>query len=88
MKGEEAKSKKVMERRAGVATWRGGERGRAGMRVSISSLRTLPLTPFLSSPSLPILSSISKAAGALSSTTDKLRGKAEALPFFFFLFLR
>lgn len=69
-------------RRAGVAAWREGVRGRAKMRVSISTLLS---PPSRQPPS--VFCSISKAAGALSSTTDKLGGKAEAFPFLFFSFL-
>ena len=75
---EEAKSKKVMGRRAGVASWR--ERVREEEQ-GCEFLFPLPL-------GAPVLCSISKAAGAPSSTTDKLEGKAEAFPFLFFPFLR
>lgn len=81
MEGE-AKKHEGDGRRAGVAAWR--ERLREeeqGCEFSISSAVPSLLPP-------PVLCSISKAAGALSSTTDKLGGKAEAFPFPFFPFSR
>lgn len=64
--------KKEMEgegagRRAGESAWRESVRGR--MQVYISSL---PSPPSRQPPS--VFCSISKAAGALSSTTDTLGG--------------
>lgn len=49
----------------------------------------ISIYPLLSTPSCRLLyRSISKAAGAPSSITDKLEGKAEAFLIFFLLFLR
>lgn len=70
-------------RRAGVAAWR--ERVREeeqGCKFPFPLRRPLPLA----APPPPVLGSISKAAGALSSTTDKLGGKAEAFSLSFLSF--
>lgn len=70
------------EESGGGSMEREGERGRARMQVSISS----PPSPPARCPPPPVLGSISKAAGALSSTTDKLGGKAEAFSLSFLSF--
>ena len=73
------KQEKVMGSKAGVATWREGVKNEEwGCEFPF------PLCCPLLLAIPPILCSISKAAGARSSTTDKLGGKA--FPFFSFLF--
>lgn len=50
------------------------------------SFHFLSAVPSISPTPPPVSCSISKAAGALSSTTARLGGKAEAFPFPFFPF--
>lgn len=71
----------------GERGWQRGERGWE-RKSKDASFHFLSAVPSRSLPPPPVLGSISKAAGALSSTTDKLGGKAEAFPFLFFPFLR